>query len=300
MLKALSYSTCIFLFSLLSASKVYASDYFSNALRIYSEGRFYEASVEFERAIYYESDSNCIAQYKYYKSLCYKGLTKYDRALKELKEISPNNLPDTLFIMIRYEQALCSYLNNDVNQALHNIDEIKMRSKDSLKSSDIILLDILCLNAIRNWDSAFVLWNNYIENLQLPDTVKNIFKKEIVKVYSRENIPRFYSPGKARKLSCFIPGSGQIYCGSIPEGLFNLFINASLLGYTIWEFYSKYYFTGDIIGLKLFSKFYIGGINRANYLAIAKNKQGISNINVENSSLMIKIVDSKSSGKSGH
>jgi len=300
MLKALFYSICIFLFSVFSASRLYASDYFSNAFRIYSEGRFFEASIEFERAIYYEKDSNCIAQYKYYKSLCYKGLAKYDKALEELKEINLNNVPDTLFLMIRYEQALCSYLNNDVNQALHNIDEIKMRSKDSLNSSDIILLDILCLNATRNWDNAFVLWNNYIENLQLRDSVKNIFKKEIVKVYSKENIPGFYSPGKARNLSCFIPGSGQIYCGSIPEGLFNLFINVSFLGYTIWEFYSKYYLTGYLVGLRLFNKFYIGGINRANNLAIEKNKQGISKFNTENSSLMIKIIDAKVSGKSGY
>lgn len=300
MLKALFYSICIFLFSVLSASKLYASDYSSNAFRIYSEGRFFEASIEFERAIYYEKDSNCIAQYKYYKSLCYKGLAKYDKALEELKEINLNNVPDTLFLMIRYEQALCSYLNNDVNQALHNIDEIKMRSKDSLNSSDIILLDILCLNATRNWDNALALWNNYIGNLQLQDSVKNIFKKEIAKVYSRKNIPRFYSPGKARNLSCFIPGSGQIYCGSIPEGLFNLFINVSFLGYTLWEFYSKYYLTGYLVGLRLFNKFYIGGINRANNLAIEKNKQGISKFNTENSSLMIKIIDAKFSGKSGY
>jgi tetratricopeptide (TPR) repeat protein len=300
MLKALSYSTCIFLFLLLSGSKVYASDYFSNALRIYTEGRFFEASIEFERAIYYESDSNCIAQYKYYKSLCYKGLAKYDQALEELKEIHLKNVPDTLYLMIRYEQALCAYLNNDVTQALHNIDEIKIRSKDSLKSSDIILLDILCLNATRKWDNAFKLWNNYIENLHLQDSVKNIFKREIVKVYNKENIPRLYSPGKARKLSCFIPGSGQIYCGFVPEGLFNFFINASLLGYTIWEFYSKYYFTGDIIGLKLFGKFYIGGINRANNLAIEKNKHGILKFNAESSSLMIRVFDAKHCGESGH
>jgi tetratricopeptide (TPR) repeat protein len=300
MLKALFYSTCIFLFAVLSTSRLYASDYFSNAFRILSEGRYFEASIEFERAIYYECDSNRIAQCKYYKSLCYKGLAKFDRALEELKKINLHTVPDTLWLLIRYEQAVCAYLNNDVNKALHEIDEIKMRSKDTLNNSDIIPLNIICLNANREWDNALTLWNNYIENLQLNDSVKNIFKKEIDILYRRENIPRFYSPGKAKNLSCFIPGSGQIYCGAVPEGLFNFLINTSLLGYTVWEFYSKYYFTGYFVGLRFFNKFYIGGINRANNLAREKNKQGTSKFNAENSSLMMRIFDAKFSGKSSH
>jgi tetratricopeptide (TPR) repeat protein len=293
MLKALFCSTCIFLFTVLSANSFYAPDYFSKAVRIFSEGRYFEASIEFERAIFYESDSNRIVQYRYYKSLCHKGLAQYNKALEELKGINLKNLHDTLFTMIRYEQAVCSYLNNDINQALSDINEIRTRIKDTIGSSEIILLNILCLNALRNWGNALVLWNKYIENCCLQDSLKDIFKTEITRVYNKENIPRFYSPEKAGNLSRFIPGSGQIYCGSIPEGALIFLINVSLLGYSAWEIYSKYYFTGNLIGLGFFNKFYMGSIKRAYNLAMEKNAEGIKRFNAENSSLMIRIISTK-------
>ncbi len=293
MLKALFCSTCIFLFTVLSADRFYAPDYFSKAVRIFSEGRYFEASIEFERAIFYESDSNRIVQYKYYKSLCYKELAQYNKALEVLNGINLENVHDTLFMMIRYEQAVCSYFNNDINQALSDINEIRTRIRDTIDSSDIIPLNILCLNALRNWGNALLLWNKYIENYPLQDSLKDIFKTEITRLYDKENIPRFYSPGKAGNLSRFIPGSGQIYCGSIPEGVLNFLINISLLGYSAWEIYSKYYITGNFIGLGFFNKFYMGGINRAYNLAIEKNEEGIKKFNAENSSLMIRIIGTK-------
>ena len=128
MLRALLCSICVFLLTILTSGRLYASDYFSKALRIYSEGRFFEASVEFERAIFYESDTRKITQYKYYKSLCYKCMKDYARSLKELKSININSIPDSLYTLISYEKALCCFLNNDNNGALLNIIEIKSGS----------------------------------------------------------------------------------------------------------------------------------------------------------------------------
>ena len=289
MLKALFCSTCIFLLTGFSASRLYASDYFSNACRIYTEGRYFEASIEFERAIFYETDSSLLARNKYYKSLCYKSLAEYDKALTELKTINLKTLPDTLWLMISYEEALCSYLDEDIDEAMRYIEEIKLRSSGSLNNPGIIQLNIICLNSRQEWDKAMTLWYRYIDSFQVDDSAKYIFKKEIANIYAKENLPRLYSASKAKLFSSIIPGSGQIYCGAISEGMFNLLINASLLGYTVWEFYSQYYFTGYFIGLRFFKKFYTGGINRANNLAVIKNKMEITEFNSESSSLMLRI-----------
>jgi tetratricopeptide (TPR) repeat protein len=293
MLKALFCSTCIFLFTAPSANSFNSPDYFSKAVRIFGEGRYFEASIEFERAIFYESDSNRVVQYKYYKSLCYKELALYNKALEELKGINLENVHDTLFMLIRYEQAVCAYLNNDINQALSYINEFRTRVNGPFESSDIILLNILCLNANRNWGNALVLWNKYIDNCPVQDPLKDIFKTEIAALYDRKNIPKYYSPGKAGNLSRFIPGSGQIYCGSIPDGTLNFLINMSLLGYSIWEIYSGYFFTGNYSILVFFNRFYIGGINRAQNIAMEKNDKGVKRFNAENSSLMAKIISTK-------
>lgn len=297
MLKIRSFSICIFLCVIFSTNRIIASDNYSNALRIFSEGRFYLASIEFERAIFYETDIIKIAQCKYYKSLCYKGLGESKKALEELNEINPFSLPDSLFFLIRYEQSLCNYLNNDPIQALWNIEEIRFRFPDSLKTIDMIPINILCLNNLRKWEDAIVLWNYFVNKSGLTDSVRSEIKAEINMLYDKRNIPEFHSPRKAEIMSGIIPGSGQIYCGAFFEGSFNFILNAALLGYSFYEFYTKYYFTGYIVGLSLFNKTYHGGIHRANLLAGEKNLKAYNKFNLKASALIIRIIELRYSGK---
>lgn len=299
MLKTLFYSICIYLLATVPAGRIYASDYFSNALRIYSEGRFFEASIEFERAIFYENDSNRVWQYQYYKSLCYKGLADYTRALEELKNIKMRTMPDSILMLISYERAVCSFLNNDVNQATREIDEIKLRMRDTLKIIGLIPLNILTLNASGKWKDALILWNYYIKHIGLQDSARILLWEEVNQLYDKNNIPKFYSPLKAENLSTFLPGAGQMYCGAVAEGSFNFLINASLLGFSVWEFYTKYYFTGYFVGLRLFNKFYSGGIHRAGLMAKEKNLQGIKRFNAESSNLMMKVFETMPAGNPG-
>lgn len=291
MLKTRSFLICTFLCAIFSTNRIIASDYYLNALRIFHEGRLYVASIEFERAIFYETDNNNIAKCKYYKALCYKGLGETSRALEELNEINPSDLPDSLFLLVRYEQALCNYLNNDPNQSLWNIDEIRFRFSDSLKTMDIIPLNILCLNDVRKWDDAIILWNYLIDKSGLDDSVRSAIKSKIISLYEKRNLPKFRSPGKAETLSRFIPGSGQIYCGAFFEGSFNLLMNAAVLGFSLYEFYTKYYFTGYIVGLTLFNKTYHGGIRRAYLLASERNIEALNRFDLETSTLLIRITD---------
>ena len=289
MLKLRYFSTCIFLLTFFSINRICAADHFPNAKKIYSEGRFFEASIEFERAIYYETDSDRIALCRYYKLLCYKGLGEYDKALEELKKVNMNSVPDSIFLVFSYEQVLCSYLNEDLNQALQNIDKVYLRFKDTLRILEFLPLNILCLNSCREWNNALILWNFYIDNTRLNDSVKKIFRQEVYRLYDKRNVPRFYFTDKAEKLSVFFPGSGQIYCRAVGEGIFNMSINAALLYYACSQFYNQFYCTGYFVGLKLFNRFYAGGIRRAKSLAEEKNEKGIKAFNLKNSDLMSRL-----------
>jgi tetratricopeptide (TPR) repeat protein len=296
MLKTRFFSICIFLCAILSTNRIIAADNFSNALRIFSERKFFAASIEFERVIYYESDNNIIAKCKYYKALCYNELDEHAKALEELSEINIHNLPDSLFFLIKYEQALCNYLNNDPNQSLLNIDELRFSFPDSSKTIEIIPLNIICLNALRRWDEALDKWNFLIDNSELDDSVKNDLRGKVLKIYSKKSIPKFHSPKKAENLSRFIPGSGQMYSGAVLEGTFNLLMNASILTFSFYEFYSKYYFTGYLVGLGIFNKTYHGGMRRANLLAVERNQEGIRKFNLSATALLLNLIDSGSAG----
>jgi hypothetical protein len=289
---------CIFLCVTFSINRIYASDNLSKALGVFSRGQFFSASIEFERAIFYETDKNIIAECKYYKSCCYQELGETQKALNELNSINLFKLPDSLYFLIRYKQALCNYLSNDPEQSLLNIEEIKDRFRDSLKTDDIIPLNILCLNAVKRWDDAFNLWNSFLDNSGLQDSARQVLKTGISLLYKKEHLPKFRSPRKAQNLSRFIPGSGQMYCGNVLEGSFNLLMNASILSYAFYEFYTHYYFTGYFIGLSLFNKTYTGGMHRAYLLAEEKNLSQINNFNRQNSSLLIILMNSRDKRKS--
>lgn len=292
MLRTRFFLICIFLCAILSTSRIIAADYYSNALRIFHEKKFYAASIEFERAIYYETDINKIPLFKYYKSLCYKELGENVKSLEELGEINMFNVSDSLFFLIRYQQALINYLNNDPDKSLWNIAEIRSRFPDSTKIVDIIPLNILCLNTTRSWDEAHKLWNFFLDNSAMDNSLKAKFKAEVNNLYNKRNVPRFHSPKKAENLSRFIPGSGQIYSGAVVEGSVNFLINASFLGFALYEFYTEYYITGYFVGLGLFNKTYHGGMRRAGLLAEQKNSTALKKFNLDTSSLMIKILES--------
>ena len=289
MLRIRFFSICIFLFGILSTDRIDASDNFMNALRLYNEGKFFVASIEFERAIFYETDIPKIAQCKYYKSLCFKNSGELVRAIDELDGISLYNLPDTLLFLIRYESALCNYLNNDPNKAIWLIDEIRLSNTGSTDVLNITPLNILCLNSIRKWEDALNLWNFLIMNSDLDEPERKKLTEEIDEIYNDKGLPKFKKPGKAENLSRFIPGSGQIYSGAFGEGSFNFLMNVSILGFAAYEFYTQYYFTGYFVGLGLLNKTYNGGIRRAGILADKRNQKTMDEFNLRVSSIMIKV-----------
>ena len=47
---------------------------------LYVKGRYFEASIEFEREIFYAEDQSDINYYKYKKALCYKQLKDFERS----------------------------------------------------------------------------------------------------------------------------------------------------------------------------------------------------------------------------
>jgi tetratricopeptide (TPR) repeat protein len=294
MLRTRFFLTCIFLCAILSTSRSIAADYYSKALRIFHEKKFYAASIEFERAVYYETDNKKIPLFKYYKALCYKELGENAETLEELGEINIFNVSDSLFFLIRYQQAMSNFLNNDPEKALWNIGELRFRFPDSTKIIDIIPLNILCLNSTRRWDEAHSLWNYSLENSGLDNSLIAKYKAEVDNLYKEKNIPGFHSPKKAENLSRFLPGSGQIYSGAVVEGSVNFLINASFLGFALYEFYTEYYISGYFVGLGLFNKTYHGGIRRAGLLAEQMNSATLKKFNVETCSLIIKVIESGS------
>jgi hypothetical protein len=84
-------------------------------------------------------------------------------------------------------------------------------------------------------------------------------------------IPKYKSEKKAGKLSSFLPGTGQIYAGYFAEGVVSVLFQLAGLSFGVYSFFIKNYITSVLIGYSFFQKFYLGGVQRAEFLVRKRN-----------------------------
>ncbi len=248
---------------------------------MYASGNYFEASIEYERLIFQEESQANINYLKYKKSLCYKKMGDFNRALEELQPIYFPNTEDSLYRFVCYEQSICYYLNGEPARALWKIDEYLHRSTDSTSFHYFMPVKILALNETFQWDEAKNSFLQYVKMQNFSPEKKAELEQVVRNLYDTKSRPHIKSEKKAENWSRFIPGAGQIYAGSCGEGIINLLINASVLTFAGFQVYNGFYITGYLAGLGFFNKTYHGGIKRAGVLASQKNKKLMGNFNHE-------------------
>jgi len=253
---------------------------------LYASGKYFEASIEYERLIFMAESQSNLQYYKYKKALCYKQLKSFDRALNELQPIYFSNSSDSLYQRVCYEQSLCFYLNGEPTKALWKIDEYFHRNADSTTFRIFMPVRLLCLNETLQWGKAKECFVHFIQMQNFTPEKEAEMLQIANNLYQKKNLPHIRSIKKAENWSRFVPGSGQVYAGSTNEGIINFLINASLLAFTAQQAYNGFYVTGYLAGLGLFNKTYHGGIKRSGILASQKNKELIVSFNSEINSII--------------
>lgn len=257
---------------------------------LFDAGNYFQASIEFERAIFYTTDRNVANANRYKKALCYKNMEHYSKAIDELQSIYIVSTTDTLFAKVSYQLAFCYYINNQPVNAIWKIEEFINRTKDSVAYINFIPLKVLCHNELQEWDKAKHELQFFIEQCGNNDE-KVVLATDVEEMYSQKSLPRILKVKRAENLSRFIPGSGQMYAGKVGEGTVNLLINASLLAFAAHQFYYRYYLTGYFAGLGMFNKVYHGGIKRAGILAAEANKENLKHFNQKINNLLIHVME---------
>lgn len=248
---------------------------------LYATGRYFEASIEYERMIFNAESQADLYNYKYKKALCYKQLKNFDRALDELQPMFFPNADDSLYQQVCYEQSLCFYLNGEPAKAIWKIDEYFHRSGDTATYRLFMPVKLLCLNETLQWNEAKECFISFIQMQNFTPEKQTEMYQIVNTLYEKRNLPHIRSIKKAENWSRFIPGSGQIYGGKTGEGIVNFLINASVLAFSAHQAINGFYITGYLAGLGFFNKTYHGGIKRSGILATQRNKELIVNFNSE-------------------
>lgn len=101
-----------------------------------------------------------------------------------------------------------------------------------------------------------------------PDSIGRQWLRSVFE--RNERLPHRYNARRAKLLSTFIPGAGQLYIGDVKNGLNSLLLTGGIvaLGFNYILYYS---WLDSLISIApWFQRYYLGGRNRAEQLAIDK------------------------------
>ena len=273
----------IFLFGIFSTSIASSP----KADSLYRSGKYFEASIEYERLLFRERTQSNLNYFRYRKALCYKQMKQFDRVLSELQSIYFSDPEDTLYRLVSYQQSLCLYLSGEPAKALWKIDEYFHRSADSALFGIFMPVKIMALNETFQWDEARKCFLEFVARQHFSDEKEAELIQRVTTLYDRKNRPRIKSVSKAEDLSRFVPGLGQIYAGKAGEGVVNFLINASILTFAVYQVYQGFYITGYLAGLGFFNKTYHGGMKRAGDIAAQKNQELLVGFNRDINKLIL-------------
>ena len=241
---------------------------FSYPDSLYEVGCFKHAATEYERIFFISADVNNKNAALLKKSYCYKQDQQFGVAANTLKRIDFNKTTDSIYTIVAYEYALNTFLNEDYNETLLQLNELDNKVVDSVYDSKCLILKILAYNELQKWKEATISLNNYLKINHIK--VDSLVKSELLKK------PKLKNEKLAKNMSYIIPGSGQIYTGHWGRGLSSLLLSSAFATYTYVSFVNGFYLSGVFSGFSPFRMFWTGGANYAEYLAKQKNKERIA------------------------
>jgi tetratricopeptide (TPR) repeat protein len=238
------------------------------AEHFFEEGDFYQAITEYKRFIFLHPKSTLINYANYKIGLCYKNGKKDKLAQEFFEKVLDNNPEDRLkeetFLMLGQ-----SYIDEgEFESARFEFDELMecSNSEEEIFSEIHYWKGITYLYEYK-WESAQREFDQVIEGkrIKVSKDLQSYLKKT-------QNLP-YRSEKKARRLSTFLPGSGQIYSGKITNGIISFVFNGSLAYLTARKIDSKDYLSAGLIFTFGVMRFYPGNQENAYRAASEYNKR---------------------------
>jgi TM2 domain-containing membrane protein YozV len=264
-------SICIFLCAGLFTKAQESSEHlFREAEILLAREKLTDAYILYERIAFETVDPQITNRALFMKANVLKQKEEYLQAQRSLERLDFSVMSDSFQFIVRYETALCAYLEGNFYDAISQFEQLSFYVRDSSLLLTLVPLQVLVYNEIQDWSKSRDLLEKYYKDMTLSDSAK-ILLNEIIDFYTRKNIPKLKKVKRAQLLSMFVPGLGQMYAGYVGEGLLNFTLTFASLGLAGVAFWYKYYFTGYFAGLALFQKFYFGANRRLEYLVNKRN-----------------------------
>jgi tetratricopeptide (TPR) repeat protein len=238
------------------------ADYFFNSQN------YNEAITEYKRYIFINPDGDQLSYAHYKIGIAYRNQEKWTNSLDAIRKSINTTLNDSLRDERRV--ALGIVLIASGNYSAAELELLRVSQFSSYPFIKRKAAFFLCVSHSYTfkWEDAQKVFKKYLENRN--NSVE--YNLGVDSLFSQAQRMRNKSPGLAKKLSTFIPGSGQFYVGEWRNGVNALVINSAtgyflvnaLLGRRLADALLNYLF--------LFNRYYQGNRHNAYTLAQKRNK----------------------------
>ena len=236
---------------------------FHPADSLYRAGSYFEASIAYERVLFENTDRQQQLEAVLGKTRCLKMQGSYDQARTFLESWQSISFSDSGLTEIHYQQVLCTYLGGHFEEALSLVDRWPFTHGGRSPAPFLIVLKILSLNELQRWKEAAEAYRSFIAQMHLAVPPPDLYA----------HIPHLKDVNKAQWLSQFIPGAGQFYVGKPLDGMISIVVQAAGIYFAVLSFEQHYYVSAWLIGAALFGAFHLGGVRRAEVLALEYNRK---------------------------
>lgn len=227
---------------------------------LYAHKDYYNAATEYERILFYNitTDDSTSAAIKCRLAHCYYETGERERAepiISHLLERQNRTCGQAQLLRVDYYLREKEYFRAKVELS----DILLFANNESVKKTAYCLLGYIALQEHQERDAI-----KYFTIAQ--DTFLTNRAEALI------NTPK-KNPSLSQIMSSILPGSGEIYAGKYSLGIWSLFINSACVYGIIHSYQKKQYLDATLIFLFLFTRFYNGSRNNAQYFTVKYNER---------------------------
>lgn len=269
---------CISLCATLLTKKVYANDpLIEHANALFKLGSYFEASIEYERVIYFSESPRTRVVANLNKARALKQLGEFDKARHDLQRSLLFRGDDSLRIEVLYQIAFCAYMSDRPAEAHAMLLQLR-NSFGGLVCQKLFLLEALVKTDLQQWEKLREHLLHWMGEVSASNEQKTAIITQYDNLFSDKGKGLSKDPDRARLWSTFIPGAGQLYAGEPGWAILNVVSQfAGLAGFGLLA-YNGFYIASFVAGLGPFQSFYFGGIKQAHELTVNNNKSRMDDL----------------------
>jgi tetratricopeptide (TPR) repeat protein len=241
--------------------------------RFFQAENYGASATEYQRFLFFAREHSA-AYYAYYRlGLAEYRLGRFEEAIRAFRQsaqsstASPNHRRHT-----RYRLGLAYLEANQLERAKLEVLSLVMSARDTVLATQASLIAGLAYAFQDRWEQADEMWQRTVALQKDNEPFQRKIAQAQTVADQLETEPTLASPTRAKWASTFLPGSGQVYAGSVRDGLSALAVNTGS-SYMVYRSLSAgSYISAVTLATSLWWRYYQGNRNRAEDAATQANR----------------------------